>query len=155
VASQQQQAREVTKGHGRTEARTIRTTTLLNGYLADWPGVQQVYWLRRERTEGGRTTVEDEYGITSLPRDRADAVRLLGLRRGHWQIENGLHYIRDVTLGEDACRVRKGAAASVLAGLRNAALVLLDSLGLASIAEATRHCLLRPRRAIRLLSRPG
>jgi hypothetical protein len=123
--------------------------------LADWPGVQQVYWLQRERTEGGRTTVEDEYGIVSRPRGRADAAWLLELRRGHWQIENGLHYIRDVTLGEDACRVRKGAAASVLAGLRNAALVLLGCLGLASIAEATRHCLLRPKRAVRLLFSSG
>jgi hypothetical protein len=145
----------VTKGHGRIEVRTIRTTTALNDYLADWPGARQVYWLRRERTAGGRTTTEDEYGLASLGRDRAAAARLLELRRGHWGIENGLHYVRDVTLGEDACRVRKGAAASVLAGLRNAALVLLDSLGLASMAEATRHCAFRPRRAIRLLFSAG
>jgi Transposase DDE domain len=155
LAAQEQSAREVSKGHGRREVRTLRTTTLLNDYRADWPGVQQVYWLRRERTEDGRTSVEDEYGITSLPRDRADATRLLGLRRGHWGIENRLHYVRDVTLGEDACRVRRGAGAGVLAGLRNAAIALLAGLGLASIAEATRHCLFRPRRAIRLLFSSG
>ena len=50
----------------------------------------------------GKTTVEVVHGITSLSRERADAARLLGLTRGHWGIENGSHYRRDVTLGEDA-----------------------------------------------------
>ena len=71
--------------------------------------------------------------------------------RGHWGIENGLHYVRDVTLGEDRCRVRKGSAGAVLAGLRNAALVLLERLEASSIAEAIRACILRPKRALRLL----
>lgn len=112
-----------------------------------------MFWLRRERTEQGRTTVEDVYGITSLTRAQADAGRLLDLLRGHWGIENGLHYVRDVTLGEDGCRVRKGAAATVLAGLRNAALVLLDRLNLPTVAAAVRACVLRPKRAVRLLFR--
>lgn len=111
----------------------------------------QVFWLRRERTEQGKTTVEDLYGITSLSRAEADAGRLLELLRGHWQIENGLHYVRDVTLGEDRCRVRKGKSAWVLAGLRNAALALLDRLKLPSVAAAIRACVLRPKRAFRLL----
>ena len=46
------------KGHGRLERRTVRTATLLNDYL-DWPEVGQVYWLQRERTVAGVTTVED------------------------------------------------------------------------------------------------
>jgi hypothetical protein len=150
VAAEQRQAGAVSKGHGRQERRTLRTTTLLNDYL-DWPGVAQGFWLRRERTVAGKATVEDLYGISSLPRAQADAGRLLELLRGHWQIENGLHYVRDVTLGEDACRVRSGSAARVLAGLRNAALALLDRLNLASVAEAVRACVLRPKRAVRLL----
>jgi Transposase DDE domain len=141
----------LTKGHGRIERRTVRTTTLLNDYL-DWPAIGQVFWLRRERTVNGVTSVEDLYGISSLSRERADAGRFLELLREHWGIENGLHYVRDVTLGEDASRVRKGSSGSVLAGLRNAALVLLGRLGLPSIAEAIRACVLRPRRALRLLS---
>lgn len=151
MGAHEQHARDVTKAHGRTERRTIRTSTLMNGYLADWPGLAQVYWLRRERTYRGVTSVEDEYGITSLGREKADAARLLRLRREHWRIENGLHYIRDVTMGEDGCRVRKGSAAPILAGLRNAALALLPKLKRASIAEAIRHCAFRPTRAIRLL----
>ncbi len=110
-----------------------------------------MFWLRRQRTKNGQTTIEDVYGITSLTREQAGARRLLELLRGHWGIENGLHYVRDVTLGEDACRVRKGAAPTVLAGLRNAALVLLDRLNLPSVAEALRACVLRPKRAFRLL----
>ncbi len=110
-----------------------------------------MFWLRRERTQDGTTTVEDVYGITSLTRAEADAGQLLEVLRGHWGIENGLHYVRDVTLAEDACRVRTGSAPTVVAGLRNAALVLVRRLGLASIAEAIRACAFRPKIAIRLV----
>src|SRR6185437_8476968 len=65
------------------------------------------------------------YGVTSLPPDRADAATLLRLVRDHWRIENELHYVRDVTLGEDACRVRSGSSPQVLAALRNAVVHLL------------------------------
>jgi hypothetical protein len=150
ISDDQQRASEAFKGHGRVERRTVLTSTLLNDYL-DWPGVKQVFWLRRERTQNGRTTVEDVYGISSLSRELADASNFLDLLRGHWGIENGLHYVRDVTLGEDACRVRTGSSPLLLASLRNAALVLLERLGLASIAEATRACVFRPKRAFRLL----
>ena len=150
LAADLQQAGDTTKGHGRLEQRTLRTTTALNDYL-DWPCVGQVFWLRRERTQGGQTTTEDVYGITSLTRQEADAERLLGILRSHWGIENGLHYVRDVTLGEDASRVRKGAAPAILAGLRNATLVLLRQLNLASFAEAMRACAFRPKIAIRLV----
>jgi predicted transposase YbfD/YdcC len=150
LAADQQQARDTTKGHGRLEQRALRTLTVLNDYL-DWPGVGQVFWLRRERAQGGKTTVEDVYGVTSLTREAADAGHLLELLRGHWGIENGLHYVRDVTLAEDGCRVRKGAAPTTLAGLRSAALVLVRQLNLASIAEASRACAFRPKLAIRLV----
>jgi hypothetical protein len=150
VTADQQQATELTKGHGRLERRTLTTATLLNDYL-DWPEVGQVYWLRRERTVAGVTTLEDVYGISSLSREQAEATRFLALLREHWGIENRLHYVRDVTLGEDACRVRKGSSGSVLAGLRNAALVLLDRLNVPSMAEAIRACVLRPKRVFRLL----
>jgi hypothetical protein len=91
------------------------------------------------------------YGITSVGRDRADAGRLLGLARGHWGIENGLHWVRDVTLGEDACRVRTGSAPQVLAALRNAVVHLLGGVKAASKAAATRHFAARPFAALRLL----
>ena len=74
-----------------------------------WTGLNQGLRITRERT-GGKKTVEVVYGITSLSAERANAAALLVFLRDHWQIENGLHYVRDVTLGEDACRVRTGAA---------------------------------------------
>lgn len=91
------------------------------------------------------------YRITSLGPEAADAKRLLALDRGHWGIENGLHHVRDVTLGEDACRVRTQNAPQVLAAARNAALVLLRSLGFQSIASATRRIMMHPREGLRLL----
>ena len=82
--------------------------------------------MTRERTIRGVTTQETVYGITSLSIEEADAARLLELTRDHWEIENGLHYKRDVTLGEDQSRVRKGTAPQVMAALRNSVLHVLD-----------------------------
>jgi hypothetical protein len=126
------------------------STTILCGY-ANWPGLAQVFRLTRERTVKGQTSEEVVYGITSLPRDRADARRLLGLTRRHWGIENKLHYVRDVTLGEDACRVRKGSAPQVLSGVRNAAIHLLKRINPRNVAAAIRHLAAKPLKAIGLV----
>jgi hypothetical protein len=103
----------------------------------DWAGVRQGFELTRERTTRGVTTVEVVHGITSLGAEAADAGRLLALTRGHWGIENGLHYKRDVTLGEDASRVRTGAAPQVMAALRNTVVDLLRDTA-ATLAAAMR-----------------
>jgi len=58
--------------------------------------------------------------------------------RGHWQIENGLHYRRDVTLHEDASQVRMGQAPQVLAGLNNAVCGFLAQAGLTDLAAFQR-----------------
>jgi len=89
--------------------------------------LKQGFELTRERTVQGVTTRETVYGITSLSVEEADASRLLALTRGHWGIENGLHYKRDVTLGEDASRVRREAGPQVMAALRNSIVHLLDN----------------------------
>jgi hypothetical protein len=140
----------VDKGHGRREYRRLASTTLLNGYL-DWPGVGQVFELERVRVVKGASEVQVVYGITSLGRDQADAGRLLGLARGHWGIENKLHYVRDETLGEDRCRVRKGAGAQVLAAIRNVAVHLLGAINPKNKAAATRRLAAHPREALPLL----
>jgi predicted transposase YbfD/YdcC len=140
----------VNKGHGRTEIRRLLSTTALNEYL-DWPCVAQVFELERVRVLKDRTEVEVVCGITSLKRQQADARRLLGLTRGHWGIENRLHYVRDETLGEDRCRVRTGGAAQVLAAVRNAAVHLLQEVDAPSKAAATRHFHVHPEDALPLL----
>lgn len=79
------------------------------------------------------------YAITSAGPEWADAAALLSWWRGHWGIENGLHWVRDVVLREDASRVRTGSAPQALAGLRNAALTLLRLSGVSEIAAALRE----------------
>jgi hypothetical protein len=130
-------ATTIEKGHGRIEKRTLRITTLLTKHQ-DWAGLKQGFALVRERTERGNKTTETVYGITSLSPERAGPERLLELTRGHWGIENGLHYKRDVTMGEDASRVRKGGAPQIMAALRTSVIHLLSG-GLApSLASAMR-----------------
>jgi predicted transposase YbfD/YdcC len=139
------------KGHGRIETRTLTTTTWLNDYLVDWPGVRQVFRLERSRTHQGKTSTEVVYGITSLDRTQAGPDRLLELTRAHWAIENGLHHTRDETFREDRCRVRRGHAAQVLASLRNVALHLLRTTNHPSVPAATRHLAAIPQQALDLL----
>lgn len=138
------------KGHGRREIRALTSTTALNHYL-DWPDVGQVFELERVRELPGKTEVEVVCGITSLGRARSDAQDLLGRARGHWGIENRLHYVRDETLGEDRGRVRKGNAAQVRAALRNACVHLLEGVQAPSKASASRRLAAHPEEAVVLL----
>ena len=131
----------------------MRTTGVLT-LRRRWPGLAQGFEVTRERTVQGVKTVEVVYGITSLGEQEADARRLAGLVREHWRIENCLHYVRDVTLGEDACRVRKGSAPQVLAALRNAVVHLLSGVEAESRAAATERLAARPNEALGLLGRP-
>lgn len=110
--------------------------------------------ITRERTVGGTTTVEVVYGITSLSEERADAATLLQLVRDHWSIENGLHYPRDVTLREDACRVRRGSAPQVLAALRNSIVHLLAGVDAESLPEAIERLQVHPDQAQKLIGIP-
>jgi len=126
------------KGHGRCERRTLTATTALNDYL-DWPGVGQVGQIESVVTRDGKTTREVRSFITSAPRCEADAERLLTWARGHWSIENRSHYPRDVTMGEDASRIRKGSGPQVMAALRNATIGFLRLTGATNIAEALRR----------------
>lgn len=126
------------KGHGRRERRTLRATTALNEYL-DWPGVAQVGQVESEVVKDGKTTHETRYFITSVSRAVADAAQLLTWARGHWSIENRSHYVRDVTMSEDASRIRKRSGPQVMAALRNATIGFLRTLGQANIAESLRR----------------
>ena len=87
--------------------------------------------MRRHSTNvrSGKIRNELVHGITSLTPERADPARLLALTRGHWEIENKGHWIRDTTFGEDLSTVRKGNAPQVLATLRNIAVILLRGVG--------------------------
>lgn len=148
--AERQHARSFDKGHGRIERRRITSTTALKGY-SDWPGLEQAFELERQRTVHGQTTTEIAYGITSLPRELADARALLSLCRSHWGIENNLFRTRDMTFGEDACRVRRGTAPQILAALRNVAIRLLHAAGASNKAAALRRNAAQPYRALALI----
>lgn len=109
--------------------------------------------VERTRRVNGAEATESVFYITSLPPAEATPARLLRLIREHWRIENELHYVRDVSAGEDACRVRTANAPEVLAGLRNAALTVLRASGEANIAAAFRHLAAVPRKAVELVTR--
>lgn len=78
-----------------------------------------------EQVKSGKTNTEVVYLITSLSPQQASPERLLALNRGHWEIENRLHWVRDVTFGEDLSQIRKGAGPRMMAILRNLAISLL------------------------------
>jgi predicted transposase YbfD/YdcC len=126
------------KGHGRTERRTLKATTALNDYL-NWPGVAQVGQVESVVTKEGKTTTEVRTFVTSVPRSEADGKRLLGWVRGHWSIENRSHYVRDVTLGEDASRIRKDSGPEVMSAVRNVTIGFLRLTGASNIAAAIRR----------------
>ena len=136
--------------HGdRIETRRLWASAALVGY-SDWPGLGQVCKIERTVQRRGERTQEVAYAVTSLGPETA-ATTLLERWRGHWAIENRLHYVRDVTFGEDASQVRSGAAPEVLAALRNVALGLLRRAGHSNIAAALRQMAWQPGAALHLL----
>ncbi len=145
------EAQTVDNGHGRhQDTRRLIASTDLVGYT-EWPGLAQVFRYERSWEEHGKTKQEVQYGITSLPPDIADAGRLLALKRGHWQIENGLHYVKDVTLGEDRSLVHLGNGPGVLSMLRDASISLLRRAGVRTIAQHLRLHSCRPEQSVALL----
>jgi len=135
-----QTAETVQKGHGRIEKRCLTSMLDEHGFL-DWPGVQQVFMLEREVTEvsSSQTRYETAYGLTSCSPAKADAEQLLHWTQAYWGIENGLHYRRDVTLGEDRTRTTNQRFAEVLSILNNFVVSLTQKLQLANMASARRQ----------------
>lgn len=116
----------------------------------DWPGVGQVMRRRRERVimATGEIQRETAYAVTSLTPRQAGARALETLWRGHWGIENRVHYVRDVTMGEDAGQAYTGSTPQAMAALRNTAIGLLRHEGWTRIADALRHYAAHPRGAL-------
>jgi predicted transposase YbfD/YdcC len=148
------EARTLGRGHGRAdERRVLAASTDLDGEL-DWPGAAQVFRLERTWRERGRAKRAVRYGGTSLPPDRADAARLLALRRGHWAIENRLHRRKDASFGEDASLVRAGQGPTVMALLRDAAVSVLHRAGVRRVAARLRAHSQHPEDAVALVVGP-
>ena len=115
----------VEKDHGRLETRRYWQSADIDWFedRAAWEGLRTVGMVESVRQVGAQTpTVERRYYLSSLP---MDVEKLAGAVRGHWGVENSLHWVLDVQCGEDESRVRVGHAAENLATLRRLALNLL------------------------------
>lgn len=88
------------------------------------------------------------FAITSAPAERATPPRLLELSRGHWRIENSLHWVRDVTFDEDRSQVRTNSGPRVMATLRNLAISLLRLAKQPNMAKALRAYAAQPHRTL-------
>lgn len=138
------------RGHGRIERRTLTVLALPAGEDLGWPGARQIGSITRVRINqrtGVVLSQETTYFVTSLAREQASPQHLLAIVRGHWTIENRVHHVRDVTLGEDASQIRQGNSPQVMAAFRNLILTLLRRIGVTNIATALIRnsiCPLRP-----------
>lgn len=123
------------------ELRHIWTSTELADYLT-FPHAAQVFCVQRHTTHIVSNTERSEtvYGITSLSAHHANPETIMRLLRGHWSIENRLHWVRDVTFDEDRCRIRKGKGAQNMACFRNLAISLLRMAGVRYIPTGLRAC---------------
>ncbi len=103
--------------------------------------MEQALCLERRRIglATGEISTEIVYGLTSLAPDHLDLAKVLARWRGHWGIENREHWVRDMIMAEDACRVHHATRAHVLPALRNAVISLAHALGTPSIKDARRH----------------
>lgn len=119
---------QVDGGHGRIETRRVWSTEALEGLDTGerWAGLASLVMVESSRQLGEEESVERRYYLSSLPgATDADAQRLNRVIRAHWEIENRVHWILDVAMGEDVNRTRKGESAQNLALIRKLALNLL------------------------------
>jgi predicted transposase YbfD/YdcC len=138
------------RGHGRVELRTLKAVTVHHFGFPHAAQVLQVTRKTRElRTRRWRTVTV--YAVTSLTFAQASPARLADYLRGHWAIENGLHYVRDTSFAEDGSQVRTGAGPHVMATLRNLAIGALCRAGPVNLAAALRHHARDPARPLATL----
>jgi predicted transposase YbfD/YdcC len=139
------------RGHGRDERRVMKVTAVAAG-LAFPHAAQAIQIVRRRRISGRRKwSRETVYAVTSLTATQASPAGLAAIIRGHWAIEDRLHWVRDMDYDEDRSQVRTASGPRVMATMRNLALTILRLAGHASIAAALRHHARRPERPLRTI----
>jgi predicted transposase YbfD/YdcC len=119
---------QVDGGHGRIETRKVWSTEALAGLEAceRWPGLTTLVMVESTREILDQASMERRYYISSLPGTTDnDAKRLNRVIRTHWEMENRMHWVLDVAMGEDTNRTRSGDSAQNLALIRKLALNLL------------------------------
>lgn len=134
--------------HGRDETRTLKVIEVRAPALS-FPFARQAVKITRWRRDRatGAVTRESAYAVTSLTVHQATAGELAWWVRRHWGVE-ALHWVRDVTFGEDASRVHTGSGPRAMATLRNLAIGMLRLSGFTKIAAGLRHHARRPARPL-------
>ena len=124
----------------------------MQGYI-EFPHAAQVFRIHRKtiHLKSGKVAEETAYGVTSLTPEQATPEHLLALVRGHWHIENKLHYVRDFTYDEDRSQVRTGNGPRAMSSLRNLAIELIRSKAWSGIPTGNRHYAARPQAVLALL----
>jgi predicted transposase YbfD/YdcC len=139
------------RAHGRVERRVVKVMTVATGIV--FPHARQAIQITRKtrRLNSKKWRTEVVYAVTSLAFEQAAAAEIAAWIRGHWTIENRLHWVRDVTYDEDRFQVRTGTGPRAMASLRNLAVSILRIAGVTNIAQATRHHAWDPLRPLNLL----
>ena len=135
-------------GHGRREKRSIKILTVHTGI--GFPHAAQAIQITRKVKDlhAGPWRTETVHGITSLAPGQARHDVIADGVRGHWTVENKLHWVRDCSWREDASQIRTGNGPRVMASLRNLAISVLRLAGHDNIAGALRHYARRSDRPI-------
>lgn len=147
------------RGHGRIEKRSLRVLQVPDDApLPGFSSARQMMMIVRERWDLDGKAIGDldvAFVITNLSKEQAKPRDLARLIRGHWCIENNLHYVRDVTYREDSSRVRTGSGPRVMASLRNIAIAIHRLNGATNMRRATRACCQSSQRGFALLCGHG
>ncbi|MEO1052567.1 MAG: ISAs1 family transposase [Bacteroidota bacterium] len=126
---------EMERNKGRFERREIRVYPLDGAIASLWKGAKQFVQIKRVVKKKGKQSRETAYFISSI--DVSALSYNMGIR-SHWSIENCLHWVKDVTLKEDASKIMSGSAPSILSTLRNGILNIFRKHGMNEIAKAIR-----------------
>jgi predicted transposase YbfD/YdcC len=122
------------KGHGRQVTRQVSVFEYLpNNNLKGWESIKSLIKVERSGYRGGKIYQQTMYYISSLSKDASFFAAKI---RGHWSIENQLHWVKDVILGEDTWPIRQFQAATNVSVLRTMALNLWRMLGFLSVTDA-------------------
>jgi predicted transposase YbfD/YdcC len=142
------------RGHGRVERRTLKVTAVAAGLLFPH-AAQAVQVVRRRRPLNStkRWSSETVYAVTSLSATQAGPAQLADIIRGHWGIEDRLHWVRDMDYDEDRSQIRTRNGPRVMASLRNLAITILRLSGAINIAAALRQNARRPGRPLQTIMR--
>jgi predicted transposase YbfD/YdcC len=116
-----------------------------------FPHAAQAIQIVRRRKVKGKWSAETCYAVTSLTVTQASPARLAAIVRGHWGIEDRLHWVRDTDFDEDRSQVRTASGPRIMASLRNLAITILRLAGAISIAAALRYHARRPSRPLRTI----